>query len=218
MTEPGTVGDLVVLVADRNAEAALRGLLGRTQSLRIRSIRYRAYVHPNRDPGCLLQAGEVLRPLQKQFSYALVVFDRCGSGGEEKQRADLERDVELRLGASGWAGRAAAICIDPELEVWVWTSSNEVANALGWGPRWNELRDWLIKEGLWDTRSPKPADPKVAMEAALRKAGVPRSSSIYQHLAGQVSLASCTDPSFRKLREVLRQWFPAMPDQRGAGG
>ena len=204
MTVPAGVADLVVLVADKNAEAALRGLLSRTKALQIRSVRHSTYVHPNRDPGCLLQASELLRPLQDRFLYALVVFDRWGSGGEDKSRIELEHDVECKLASSGWSNRSAAICIDPELEVWVWVNSNVVADALGWGPRWNELKEWLVKAGLWEQGLPKPADPKAALEAALRKAGTPRSSSIYQRLAERVSLASCTDPSFQKLRDVLR--------------
>jgi hypothetical protein len=44
--------DLVLLVADKNIEHGLRGLLSRPQALGIRSVTSKTYVHPQRDPGC----------------------------------------------------------------------------------------------------------------------------------------------------------------------
>lgn len=84
---------------------------------------WRHDVNLHRDPGCVRAAAEFLRPFQKRFSRALVMFDRQGSGREEKERTQLEQDVEFQLRGSGWADRAAAVCIDPELEAWVWASS-----------------------------------------------------------------------------------------------
>lgn len=53
--------DLVVLVADKNIEAVIVGLLGRPQSLGIRAISFDVFVHPRRDPGCLTGADDFLR-------------------------------------------------------------------------------------------------------------------------------------------------------------
>lgn len=50
--EPGPL-DLYVLVADKNMEQTLLGLLARPDALGIRALRYQVTPHPSRDPGCL---------------------------------------------------------------------------------------------------------------------------------------------------------------------
>ena len=44
--------DLVVLVADKNMEFALRGLFSRTPSFGIHPVTADVFVHPEKDPGC----------------------------------------------------------------------------------------------------------------------------------------------------------------------
>lgn len=207
MSQPPARADLAVLAADRNTEAALKGLLGRPQALGIRPITWKTYVHQERDPGVFRQAAEFLRPLQDQYTHALVLFDRHGCGREGMTAEDLETDLESRLRTSGWADRAAAICLDPELEVWVWSSSPEVAAALGWEGRAAELRSWLEAQGLWRPHEPKPHAPEEAVEKALWEKRVPRSSAIYERLAQRVGVRRCTDRAFRKLKAVLQRWF-----------
>lgn len=56
--------DLVLLVADKNIEYGVRGLLGRPQALGIRPLNAKIYVHPQRDPACTQKPHEFLR----QFS------------------------------------------------------------------------------------------------------------------------------------------------------
>ena len=76
--------DLIVLVSDRNTEAAVEGVLSRLSSLRIRPITYRILVHPEKDPGCRLHGHEILRIHQDTYQHALMVFDREGCGDDEK--------------------------------------------------------------------------------------------------------------------------------------
>ena len=52
--------DLILLVADKNMEASLKGLLTRFRSLKLRQVTFDLYVHPERDPGCLLRAHDFL--------------------------------------------------------------------------------------------------------------------------------------------------------------
>lgn len=140
--------DLALLVADKNMEGALRGLLSRPKSLGLREIAFDLYVHPERDHGCLLRSHHFLRPFSHQYAHALVLLDRDGCGQESVDRATLERQVEDHLAASGWADRAAAIVIDPELEIWVWSDSPHIATALGWasdGPGAQWTRPALIR-------------------------------------------------------------------------
>lgn len=210
MTEPHHSScDLVVLVADNNARAAVAGILARPQALGIRSVTYDLFVHPERDPGCFLRSPDFLRPMLRRALHALVIFDRHGCGRDDWDRVDLERDLEQRLRDSGWDNRAAAVCLDPELEAWVWSDSPQVPLALGWAPtQASDLRPWLIEYGLWEPGRPKPSQPKRAVEAVLRHTWKPRSSSIYEHLARTVSLQRCSDPAFARLVQVLRAWFP----------
>lgn len=199
--------DLVVLVADNNMQATLKGILGRPEALGIRPITWEIFVHPQRDPGCLRHGSSFLSELRGRYSHALLMFDRHGSGREELDRVTIENQVEEHLVNSGWGENAAAICLDPELECWVWGDSPEVAAALGWVNRDRDLRFWLREKGLWMSGRPKPLEPKKALEAVLFEVRKPRSSAIYGGLAERVSLQRCSDPAFQRLRQVLLTWF-----------
>jgi hypothetical protein len=211
MTVQSPPKDLVILVADKNTEFTLKGLLSRrTHSLRVRPMTFDIFVHIERDPGCLRRAHDFLRPYAQRYRHALVVFDREGCGQEDKERGSLERQVEEQLKQSGWNERAAVVVLDPELEVWVWSDSPHVETALGWSNREPGLRPWLARSNLWGEADAKPQDPKKAVEESLRVAGKPRSSTLYQELASSVGFESCTDAAFQKLRKVLAAWFPAV--------
>jgi len=199
--------DLILLVADKNMEASLKGLLSRFQALKVRQVTFDLYVHPERDPGCLLRGHDFLQPFAGQYDHALVMLDHEGCG-KEQDRSQLESVLEKRLAGTGWEGRAAAIVIAPELENWVWSDSPKVDMALGWEEKSPSLRDWLGEKGLLQAGDVKPAEPKRAVELALWTARKPRSSAIYLELAKGVSTARCTDPAFAKLRQCLRDWFP----------
>lgn len=204
----GTPKDLVCLVADKNIEQSILALLHRSRALRIRQVTHEVLVHPEHDPGCLLRSPEFLRSFANRFAHALVLFDREGCGRDEDSRTKIEQDLEERLSRAGWEERAVAIVLDPELEAWVWSDSPHVAAALGWTGRVPDLRSWLRDHDLLDSESPKPGQPKKAVEQALRIARKPRSSALYRQLAREVGLARCVDPSFSKLKETLRHWFP----------
>jgi hypothetical protein len=199
--------DLVCLVADKNLEESLRGLLARPKALRVRELSCQIYVHAEHDPGCLLRSQDFLRPFVHQYQHALVVLDRVGSGLDGRPGQELEEKIERQLQLSGWEGRAAAIVIDPELESWVWSESPHVASALGWSGT-PKLREWLIEQGYVTLDGGKPRQPKEAVEAALRKVRKPRSSALYRQLASNVSFQRCTDRAFGKLLTILRTWFP----------
>jgi hypothetical protein len=196
--------DLLVVVADKNMDAAFAAILTRTESLGIRKIDFKIYNEHN-DPRVYLSAHDFLRPLRRLASHSLVAFDREGCGNEEP-RDVLEDDVERRL-HQDWPDCSAAIAIDPELENWVWSDSHHVAACFGWSKP--ELSAWLGKEGHWPAGAVKPPRPKEAVVAALKFKRIPRSSAAYAELASRVTFKSCTDPAFLKLKKVLQQWFPA---------
>lgn len=205
---PTDVRDLVALVADKDAEYALRGILPRVDALGIRPITFEILVHPEHDPGCFLHGAELLRAQQRRFSHALVMFDHHGCGQEGLDRTAIQQLVEQRLRASGWHDRAAVVCLAPELESWVWSNSPHVAHVLGWGSREPDLRSWLRDANIWDRGSLKPSDPKQAMKEALFKVNKSWSAALFQQLAERVSFNRCSDPSFQRLRQVLQSWFP----------
>lgn len=205
--------NLVVLAADKHIAASLKVLIGqRHADLGICPITFDVQRHPESDPGCRTKAAEFLRPFINQYRRALVVFDRegCGSGSP---RELIQREVETALSRNGWAERSKAIVIAPELESWVWGPTEEVAQALGWGRDFAPLRSWLNTRGLWPAREFKPAEPKKAMEQALRHQRKVRSSALFMELAASVQFAGCRDPAFVELQETLRTWFPLRPEQ-----
>lgn len=199
--------DLAVLVADKNMEFSIKGILQRPEALGIRHISFDISTHLENDPGCFLRGHDFLRPFVNTFRHALVILDHHGCGKETRTREQIERDIEKRLYTSGWEGRAAAIVIHPELENWLWSDSPEVDTALGWKGKSPPLRTWLKDHGFHETGLSKPSPPKEAVENALREVRKPRSSSIYFQIAESVSFKRCEDPAFLKLKETLIQWF-----------
>jgi len=198
--------DLIVLIADLDAENTITTLLDRSHSLGIRSIVYDWVRHTERDPGCCRNSVDMLRRYQTTHAHALVVFDRHGSGRDGEDREVIERSIEELLSRSGWGDRVAVIVLDPELEIWVWSDSPEVCGALGWNNRSN-LDTFLLQEEWIEEGQVKPTQPKEAMGAALKRSRTPRSAGIFEQLAENVSLNRCTDPAFTKLKAVLRSWF-----------
>ena len=196
--------DLVVLVADKNMEAAIKTLIEkRHKSLCIRQVQADVFVHLERDAGVFLKAHIFLQPFRNEYRYALVMFDHEGCGQENRPARKLEQEVKQRLGQSGWQGRYEVIVLEPELEAWVWSSSRHVPKVLGLTPeRMQQILQQFPKNHLG-----KPKHPKEAMEECLRQAKIPRSSSIYAELAETVGLKNCVEPSFVKFRDTLQKWF-----------
>lgn len=201
--------DLVVLVADKNIEYALKGLFARPQALRIRPIKADIFIHPQRDPGCVQHGVAFLSNFSELYRYGLLMFDYAGSGREQRQQPrELQETLNNELAGSVWGERARAIVLSPELEAWLWSNSPHVDDVAGWKNRQPSLRHWLTEQGWLQRGAVKPHKPKEAFQAALRKARTQRSSSLYQQIAEKVSLQQCTEHSFQEFRDVLRTWFP----------
>lgn len=200
--------DLVVLVADKDLEEAIKGLLSRPASLRIRPLRTEVRRHPQRDPGCRLRPEDLLALYANRARHALVVFEYEGSGGEGTPPEEIEDSCRSRLERKGWEDRAEVLVISPELEAWVWSDSPHVDEQLGWRGRQPGLRAWMEAEALWMVENSKPSRPKEALERVLTESRLPRSAAIYGNLARRVGLQRCTDESFVRLRKILQSWFP----------
>lgn len=198
--------DLAVLVPDADWEQTVTVLLGRrTQSLGIAPIAFEVIRHPYRDPGVRTDAKSLLRVLVGRANHALACVDFEGSGAPAGPD-DLRQDIENQL-YPDWGANSAAIVVDPELESWVWSQSAHVGRILGWNDE-QSLREYLLASGAWPKDCLKPPDPKSAMEAVMKKTRKRRSPSVYGDLASRVGLRSCTEPSFLRFVDTLREWFP----------
>jgi len=198
--------DLIILVPDKNIQSTFNGILQRHISLNIRKIHYDIFIHSNRDPGVYSKAAEFLRPFFNKYNYSLVILDKEGSGQEGKSTEETCKKIKEKLECNGWDKRAEIILIEPELEIWAWTDSVHMAQAVGW-QNYTELKNFIINKGLWPEHMPKPLHPKEAFELALREKKIPRSSSIYKQIADNVTFTRCEDRSFRKLLVILQTWF-----------
>jgi hypothetical protein len=158
-----------------------------------------------KDGGVHRRCHDILRPYLNTHRRALVVIDQQFGG--ERPADDVRVEIEQRLNSNGWAGRAAAVVIDPELEVLLWQDNVNVERALR--HQGGSLRALLAADGRWPDGDPKPRAPKDVIQKLVRtnRAGAPM--VVYSQIARTVSTAGCEDPAFLRLRHALRAWFPA---------
>jgi hypothetical protein len=199
--------DLVILVADKDIEQAMRGILHRPEALGLRSIHFELIVDPNHDPGCYSRADQLLQPYAGRFDHALVLFDSAWEGAPSRDPDVLAKKVEEDL-RDDWGDRARCVVIAPEVETWIWSDSPHVAEILGWASRDPPLRSWLEQQSFWPASHDKPLDPKGAYLAVLHEVRLPPSSDNFLKLARRVSFRRCTDRSFTALVGILVLWFP----------
>ena len=122
--------DLVVLVADSHQEHTVSTLLTRRpQSLGIQqmSIDLDILRHPEHDPGVFHKAGDFLSAFARRYQHALVLIDAEWGGFSAEK---IEEKIQDDLNENGWEGRSAVIVIDPELEIWVWSTSPHVPEVI----------------------------------------------------------------------------------------
>lgn len=187
--------DLVVLVADTDAMRTIEAMLARPTELGIRPIRYTVRKESGHDAACRIRAADNLREVHHLFHHALVVFDHHGCSSSAP-RERVQEEVTARLRINGWGDRARTIVIEPELEAWAWGDTAGLAGALGWDER--SLVESLAKRGLREPPGSKPADPKKALEIAVRGAPHRRgrgrkklSPRLYQELAAVIPMTGC---------------------------
>lgn len=204
--------ELIILVADGTMSAVLRAFFERQFHHAVACAQFDfdptsdiVYDPLNTDGGVHRRCHHMLRPFLKTHRRALVVLDQ--QFGAERPADEVRVDIERRLSVNGWEERAAAVVIDPELEVLLWQDNPNVERALRHnGP---PLRQLLAQDGRWPLDAPKPFAPKEVIQALMRanRAGPPM--VVYSEIARAVSTARCSDPAFHYIRDTLRAWFPA---------
>jgi hypothetical protein len=195
--------DLVLLVPDNNTEHTIRGALSRHRALGIRQIDFQILVEQGRDGGVRRRGAQVLNVLRARFSHAAMVMDYDGSGADVSAD-ELEAHLDSAL-SGAWGNRAKAIVIEPEVDAWMWGAETHLRSTMNWNFA-EGIRPWLESQSFQFTDG-KPVRPKEALEAAFRRAKVPRSSAHYEHVARRISLTNCTDAAFLRLRASIVGWF-----------
>jgi hypothetical protein len=202
--------ELVVVTADSQQKRTVATLLlERWRALGIRQLAINAdsdiYSLQN-DPGVFHRAGGFLAVFARQYEYALVLLDAEWEGGPASAE-EIEAKIQDDLNRSGWEGRSAVVVIDPELEIWVWSTSPHVPRLFG--TDWETIKDLGHRKNYWKKGEIKPSRPKELLEEVLRRTRKRRSAALYRQLARKVGLRTCRDDSFCRFREILQQWFPA---------
>ena len=152
MTTPvSAIRDLIVLVADKSQQMAIAALLEhRYQSLGMRKIEHEIHTHPQRDPGVYRRGAPYLSVFSAQFLRALVVLDAQWDGSPGAER--IRDEITQHLAEMGWKDRSEVIVSDPELEVWVWSTSPHVEETLG--VSLGDARQFGRSRGSWRENEP----------------------------------------------------------------
>ena len=212
--------DLVCLVADKSMEAAVSALLDRP-ALGIRQITKEVLVHQERDPGCCYYPMKVLSAYRYSAEHALIILDHDWDGVPRTSGEELESFIEDKLKREGMGGWAVPVVIEPELEAWVFSDSPHVDKVLGWTGRNPTLRKALEQQQLWRSQDLKPADPKAALEWALKTATPrrrPITSAYFRELARKVGTKHCQDRAFLRFKQLLQGWFSPDSSTHGNTG
>lgn len=203
--------DLVVLVADKNMQFALQGVLKRPQALGIRRVTHQFRVHIGRDGGVRSSGPEMLEIERTRFSHALLILDYEGCGATNTSALAVEDALDQRL-ERVWGKAGKAIVVSPEIDAWMWGSDTVLRQVLSW-PLKENIRDWLRQRGFEFGAHQKPLRPKEALDAMRLVHRLPRSSAVYEKITGRISLQNCSDQAFQRLRTQLQSWFPSASPQ-----
>lgn len=201
--------DVVILVADKDAEQLLEGLFPRVPIVeQFPTFAYDIYRHPNHDAGVRTGAADFLRNFTATHARAFVIFDYEGCGMETVKTAiELEKEMESELVKNGWAADSVCVCcVDPEIENWVWVKSAKLEDLLYWEK--GDIYEWLKQQDTpFNADGTKPIRPKETFDLLLEEQEEPHSSSLFKELAEKASYKLCQDRAFLKMREALRRWF-----------
>lgn len=208
--------DLLVYVADADALAFMRAVLERPQALGIHPVDFDIERHPMRDSGMVQSGAELVRMKKGKYQKALLMWDHHGSGRDHKQTPEMvEQEIQNRLDAFTWSGSSAVVVLVPELEQWLWFCEN--ALAAHYGVSTDQLIQWQSEQadklGI-TSDSLKAEQPKELFEHMmrnrLRRTISPRDFEEIGKRASIARLLECA--SFLAIAEILRGWFPVVPD------
>lgn len=204
--------DLLIYVADADAQAFMNSLLNRPLALGIRDITFDVERHPQRDSGMIQSGSELARMQKGRYQKALLTWDHHGSGRDHKQSpAQVCDEIQNKLNAYSWRDNSAVVIFVPELEQWIWYSENALIAYCGISS--DQLNRWLADRSEKRGRAIdvlKAEQPKELFEYLMRdrlkRTISPRDFAGIGKLAGVNGLMECE--SFRAIVDILRAWFP----------
>ncbi|KAA6185874.1 hypothetical protein F2Q65_07760 [Thiohalocapsa marina] len=204
--------DLLLYVADADAQAFMNSLLNKPLALGIREITFDIERHPQRDSGMVQSGSELTRMKKGKYQKALLTWDHHGSGRDHKQSPEQVRDeIQNKLDSYTWSENSSITIFVPELEQWLWYCENALVSYCGTSAE--QLNVWLADRA---GKLGKPVDvlkaeqPKELFEYVMRerfkRTISPRDFAEIGKLAGVNGLMDCE--TFRSVVDVLRAWFP----------
>ncbi len=201
--------DLLVYVADLDAEVTIGALLRRPARLGLRHLTFDIKRHPMRDSGMVKDGPELARMLKGRYHRVVLLWDHHGSGWEQHhQPPAAAARLQERLDTCTWRDASAAIVLVPELEAWVWHDSSTVGRHLGLAPEdlAARVRDYAARHHATPEQVMRTA-PKELLAAVLGRRVRPEDFARLAELAAPEAWAVCD--SFRAFRDALRSWFAA---------
>lgn len=197
------MSDLLILLPDKDILSLLEGLLSRTGF--IRPVLYEAIPHEDRDHGCRKKYEHYVRGRNTDYQKLLVIFDRHGCG-DDRDRETIEQEMETRIKGLGWpAEHICVLCIEPEIEQWLWVHPAHIQEALN--QKQIDVHQFLEGKELKATNQIKPPDPKKAWQTLTKACGKKPSPTHFKQIGTYGSIGECTDPAFLKLKACLTSWF-----------
>lgn len=205
--------DLLVYVADADAQAFLKSILSKHHALGIRAITFDIERHPQRDAGMVQSGAELTRMQKGRYEKALLVWDHHGSGRDHKSLPqEVEREMQSKLDSFTWKENSAVAVLVPELEQWLWYCEN--ALLAHYRLTKSQLDMWLgdyAKKCGALVDSLKEEQPKELFEwvvrDCLKRTISPRDFEEIGRSAGVSGLMGCG--TFCSVVETLRAWFSA---------
>ncbi|BCL75793.1 hypothetical protein JHS3_15290 [Jeongeupia sp. HS-3] len=204
--------DLLVYVADADAEAFLCSVLAKPQALGVRPFSFEIMRNPQRDAGMVNTGAELARMQKGKFGKALLLWDHHGSGRDKRQdAASVAAEIQNKLDSYTWSGNSAVTVLVPELEEWLWHCESALVAHCRISPQ--QLQQWIDEHAVNQKQNPaelKTSQPKELFEhivkQKLRKTISPRDFEEIGKRAGIKGLEAC--PSFASICACLRNWFP----------
>ncbi len=204
--------DLLLYVADADAQAFMRSILGKHQALATRPFEFHIERHPQRDAGMVGSGADLARLWKDQYRKALLIWDYHGSGRDHRQApSEVRAEVQGRLDVVSWRDNSSVTILVPELERWVWCCESALLRHYGLSA--DQLSAWLeayATKARSTVDQLKAQEPKELFEFVvrerIRRTISPRDFEAIGKLAGISALMEAEE--FRELVETLRRWFP----------
>ncbi|MBF0181808.1 MAG: hypothetical protein HQM03_17460 [Magnetococcales bacterium] len=200
--------DLLVLTADADAEAIIKSVLARHQSLGVRQIEFEVMRHPMRDPGIFKEGPEFARLFKDKYNFLIIIFDHHGSGCN-KSTQECHQSIQSRLDGITWKDRSFSAVISPEIEEWLWFNKHSICHFFNMTE--TELQLLVGEYSDKHSKDPPKEKPKEVLDyVCYRKLKknhlLPRE---YKAIASRASLMDWQNSeSFGSLVHQLRSWFP----------